>query len=376
MFRRILVFIFFVLAYFPFEAFAKDDQTIVVTPVSQDADAANGGIIYALPKTVFRVRIDAQLTIEKAGPFYKYSNKYLNLTDVITQDSKSWKIVSASVEAISVPDFSNRYKISATPTAIFPSVILNRDGILCGINTSKSLKEVGPLSDVKVTDSYLSFDDIQLDQSVLTKTSTAAMAEQAAQAIYRLREKRLAILGGEESTILSDAGSYDRVLSELDRIEKEHVSLFIGKKQVFTETRYFEVVPDPQGEMSMVVVRFSEKEGFVDAMNLAGKPIYMDWSFNTDSHVNQYPEGSKQRKNAPVIGLRYIIPAQVDVKILDRNILIAEKTLYCTQGGQVASLPASILSQPNVKIEFDPITGSLLSIKSGSKESNDNTKKR
>lgn len=349
---------------------AKDVKSIKVIPVEHDVDAANSGVVYSLPKTQLRIRIDAELTIEKAGPFYKYSNKYLNISDVITEDSKTWKVVSASVETFSVADQSKRFKIFSETGTLLPSISLSDDGVLCGINLISQKKSDGKDSrhfrgrnlkgnDKEKTNDDVDFTSVQLSQQVLTKTSTAAMAEQVAQSIYSLRDKRLAILGGEESTLLSDAGSYDKVLAELDRLEKEHLELFVGKRKIVKVTRYFTLEPSAENE---VIARFSEKDGFLNAMDLTGKPIYVEVVTSPQAVLNSLPDNSKQRKAAPLNGLRYCIPANTTVKVLDRNNLLVEKQVLTSQGGQIATLPESYLLNESTMIKLDATTGALISI--------------
>lgn len=342
------------------DSYAKDVKSIKVVPVAQDADAANAGLVYALPKTKLRIRVDAELTIEKVGPYYKYSNKYLNISDVITQDSKTWKIVSASVETIGVADLTKRYKIYSETGSTLPNILLSNDGVLMGINISAA-EDCGKDEDLAKTAVVddLDFLSVSLNQQVLTKTSTAAMAEQVAQSIYSLRDKRLAILGGEESTILHDAGSYDRVLAEIARLEQEHVELFIGKRKVVKVTRYFEVEPSSENE---VIARFSEKDGFLSTMDLTGKPIYVEVTIDSKPALNTYPDGSKQRKASPLNGLRYCVPAVATIKVLDRNNLLVEKQVLTSQGGQIVTLPESSLLNDGVQIKLDKNTGALLSI--------------
>ena len=331
-------------------------NTVNVTSVADDADAANGGIIYALPTTVVRVTIEAELTIEKVGPYYKYSNRYLNLTNVITENSRSWRIVGAKVETLGKVDNSRRYKITATEE--LPAVSLTSDGVIEGINIKNNNKRKAKIANESDDIEDISFDDIALERSVLTKTSTAAMAEEAAQAIYRFREKRMSLLGGENATILHDEGSYRAVLSRLDSLENDYISLFAGRRAKFRIIKQFDIIPSTSGEKSIVIARFTKEKGFLDAMNIEGQPIYVDFSF-AQNKVPALAEGSKQRKAAPINGLRYIIPGQLNVKVIDRNNLLVESDVLCAQNGQVASLPASILSDNKKIIIINSTNGSL-----------------
>lgn len=342
---------------------AKDNGTVTVTPASQDADAANGGVIYSLPKTMLRIRVEAEVTMKKVGPYYKYSNKYLNLTDVVTEDSKKWKLSKVTIETYGKANESQMYKISGSG---MPAVLLNSNGILAGINAEKAEQRVKHRrANVEEDNSnnelpVLSFDDVRLDRSVLTKTSTAAMAEEAALTIYKLREKRMSLLGGEEATILNDEGSYNKVFEELDKMERQFVSLFAGKVEKVKVVKYYDVEPGATSMNSIVLFRFSETDGFMDAMDITGKPVYVDMEFG-GAKVNSYDENSKLRKQNPLSGLRYVIPGTVKVKIIDRNILLTEKEIECAQSGRVATLPIEML-MGGYSIKLNTVSGALVGV--------------
>ncbi len=349
--------IFLLLA--PLSSFAKDKETVTITPVSEDADAANGGIVYSLPQTTIRIRLTAQVVVSTAGPFFKYSTKYLNLTDVVTANNIRWSLLSADVETSSVPDASHTYKMSASSSSIMPSVALSSSGVICGFNVEPT--ETAEPQDVPApTLSYASFDDVQLPQSVLARTSTAAMAEETATAIYNLRTMRLDLLTGAKEAQLPDAGAYNRVLQDIDKQEAAHISLFAGRRDTFTVVKYVTLTPDPSEATTLVPIRFSESDGFVDALDLNGLPIYVDFKFYEPSRINAYAATSKQRKSAPLTGFRYFNPASVNVTVSDRNIRLTSVTVPCTQGAQEMSLPADMLQTHSIKI--NPTTGALLYI--------------
>ena len=93
--------------------------------------------------------------------------------------------------------------------------------------------------------------------------------------------------------------------------------------------------------------------------------------FDDSSKVNEYPEGSKQRKASPVSGFRYYLPCNLMVKVLDRNILLTETRVRCTQNAQLMSLPAEYLRE--CEIEIDGANGSLKSLRR--KATDESTKK-
>lgn len=344
----------------PQVSFGKEKESIVVSPIGQEADAANGGVIYALPQTVVRIKLTAQVVVSTAGPFFKYSTRYMNLTNVVTSNAVSWKLTGAEVMTVGVADNARRYRIVATPSASMPSVSLTPDGILEAVNADAPSSGASQAQDVNPRVEYASFDNIQLPGSVQTRTSTAAMAESCANVIFELRDSRIELLSGSKDASLPDAGSYATVLGRLDRLESDYVSLFAGVRDTLIAVRYVDVVPDYSGANSTVPIRFSETHGFVDAMDLTGKPVYVDVEYDDAAKVNAYAEGSKQRKSAPLTGLRYCIPGYLNVKVLDRNNLLTQTTVRCSQNGQIATLPAELLL--GGKIVLDPSNGALVSV--------------
>ena len=141
------------------------------------------------------------------------------------------------------------------------------------------------------------------------------------------------------------------------------VSLFAGREKKIKVAKFFDITPESASSNGNVLLRFSEKDGFLDVMDLAGKPVYVDIAFNEPPRINEYGAMSKQRKAAPLYGLRYIIPGSINVKIIDRNILLTEENILCSQNGQVATLPADMLADKNVSILFDNATGAIKQIK-------------
>ncbi len=341
-------------------ALAGDKPTINVTPVAQDPDAANGGIVYALPQTVIQIQLTAQVVVSTTGPYYQYSTRYLNLTDVVTENSTKWQLLNANVSTIGKVDFSRRYKISTTDNTTLPAISLTTDGILSSLNAPATPPPPHPHNPAPQTPQYYSFANVPLSQNVLARTSKAAMAEECALSIYSLRAARLALISATPDNRLPDAGSLAQALHNINQLEKQHLELFTGHRDTLIVTKIIEIMPDYNGANSTVPIRFSESAGFLDAMDLSGKPIYVDLEFDDSAKLNELPKTSKQRSNEPLNGLFYIIPGNVTVKVLDRNIPLAQVKIRCTQNGQVACLPASqILS--NI-ISLDNATGAIISL--------------
>lgn len=341
------------------------NAAITVSAVGTDADEANGGFVYALPQTVIRFRVEAEVTQRKVGPFYRYSKKYLNIDNVITDDETQWQLKSVSIGTRGTADRNRRFRVAVTGGAAMPVFGLTADGVLASVGSvpmpAGRHLDAAPADASEPDLAELDFDDVPLDNSVLTKTSTAAMAEETAFAIYRIRQQRMSLLNGEAQSHLPDAESYATVLGRLDEVERQYVSLFAGKEVRQTVVRYFELVPDRFTPASTVLFRFSTQKGFLDVMDLNGTPVYADVTIHNDQRLSELPAMSKQRKQSPLTGLRYVLPGRVTVKVIDRNIPMAEATVDCAQTGQVATLSPA-MTAPGLVLRFDTTTGAMLTV--------------
>lgn len=336
---------------------AAEKATVKVTPIAQDADAANGGIIYALPKTVVQIRLTAQVVVSTVGPYFQYSTRFLNLTDIVTENSIKWRLIGAEITTTGQADYSRRFKISSDDGQL-PQLSLNADGTIAAINATQPSPAATATHKPDPEIKYADLSQAPLSQSILSRTSKAAMAEECAMTIYSLRAARVGIITGAAENRLPDAGSMQQALANIDRLERQHVELFAGRRDTITVTRIVEVTPDYNGASNTVPARFSETAGFTDAMDLSGKPIYVDMEFDDSARVNDASQAKKQADQQT--GLRYMIPGNVNIKVMDRNILLTQKTIHCTQNGQIATLPAA--QTLTNSICFDPSTGAITSI--------------
>lgn len=328
---------------------------------SQDEDALHNGVLYALPKTVIRVSVDADLIVRKAGPFYRFSQKYFNMSDVVKEDAVLWQIAGVSLQSVGQPDDSQVYKIVTDGYGAAPLVNLTADGILAGINLTSPAEGSPSLANVlNLAAPQVHFDDVPMVEEVMTKTSSAAMAEEAALAIFKLRKKRLDLLGGESARSAMDGPALQASLDEIARLEAAYLSLFKGSEKRVRITRYYDFIADQASPANNVLFRFSTQNGFVDRMDVSGTPVYIEVNRLETKKLSELPVGAKRTQE--VNGLRYVLPGRVMVKLVDRNIPLLEQEMLLAQFGQLATLPVSLLQQSDVQIRICPVTGALLQV--------------
>ncbi|MCW3805991.1 DUF4831 family protein [Plebeiibacterium marinum] len=343
----------------------KNPISAEVKKTSDISNATQESLSYLLPKTAIRVEIESEKTIKKTGPYYRYSQRFLNLAEVITEDSEEWAIKGIKITAIGVPDENKRYSIFSTGNTSATMVNLTHDGILAGINNNDVNTKSNICQKKKKCDnpslSDINFDNIPLHEDLLYKTSTAAMAQEAANMIYKIRNNRIDLLSGELENLPPDGKAYKTVLEELNKLEKDFVSLFSGKKISFTKKETFLVIPDPISSYNNhVICRFSKQKGIVDPMDITGTPIY--FKLNAATFKKLENKATEPNKNPIKNGLFYCLPGTASIQIIDKNKEISSKNVSLAQYGQVVSMPASILEQEKVVIKICPVTGALISI--------------
>lgn len=123
---------------------------------------------------------------------------------------------------------------------------------------------------VSYLDSDTSFVKVSVDRLSLVEKSPEAMAQDAANAIFSLRRHRIDLVTGEAGENVFGAG-LKAALEEIDRLEQEYLSLFLGKQFRQRIVREFSVVPS-KDEPTTVVCRFSNTAGLLPADDLSAGP--------------------------------------------------------------------------------------------------------
>jgi hypothetical protein len=321
-------------------------------------------VIYGLPQTAMKVEVTAVKRVKKAGPFYRYAEKYLNITNVVVEDQEEWVLKLVNVVPIGKADVSKLFAIRMSGPGQAQNVNLNREGVLCGINLSLFSEQPLPQPAFQslpiIGLPEVNFSAVPMLEKQLIKTSTAAMAEEVANHIYKIRKRRTKILTADYDKLPPDGDAYAIVVDELNRLEKQFTELFVGKVEEQVVTRVFEYIPGKQGNGNNVLFRFSKSDGIVDKMDVTGTPVYIEVKDETVRHL---PENEiKDSKASAKQGLFYCVPGKARVRVLDRTVLLFEQEMDVAQFGQLVSLPAGLLERKNVEIELSPVTGALIRV--------------
>lgn len=321
---------------------------------------ANEGVTYMLPDTKIEVTVELKCITSKPGEFARYADRYLRIADAVTVDSKEWILDRVSVRTKGIPNINKAFTV-ALGNSPASNMILTDDGIIQAVN--RSVEVVQEKQEVK--DEVVHIDPgTYLTEEILQATSTAKMAELVSREIYTIRESKLAITRGTADNMPKDGLSMQLVLDELNKQEQALTELFTGRTDTVKYEYKLSFTPTENSDTTRAVLfRFSRKLGLLDADNLAGSPVYYDFS----RHKLQTPvaetKNKKQKKEIKKAGICYILPGRADFRIYQSGKELYNEALAIAQYGTVEVLSKDLFSKKaNTRILFDTSTGSIISI--------------
>ncbi len=332
------------------------------------------GITYALPRTGLRIKVNAVKETFIPGPYAAYAEQLLGISNARNRASVNWYINGVEMESFAEPDPDQVRK--ALGHAAF-LVDLTADGIIAGINSGKAPQGFASLQTNVFTsenqrDDGFSFANITDrpfiapgDSSNNFRPTRLSPERKAAEAAERILESRLAkyhLAAGLMDEFHPDGEAYKISLKELERIEKDYLSLFVGRTTYHSEKFSFDFVPTAAAERGEVVFRFSDDAGVLPASDLSGKPVTV--RVEPEKGLVSKFSGLAASENpvAGESGIYYRMPAITNVNLIYELKTIATARTIMAQFGQAAPVPEELLFG-DYSIEFHPETGAVKSVR-------------
>lgn len=339
---------------------------------------------YCLPKVVYRVVVEAECVRSIPGPYWKHASKELGMHPEITAPSESWAVVSVVVKPEYVPDEKAVYSISAMTDYAPVMLTLSAEGFLAGVaagsgavynatdgmrwqanapleKTEIDIMKLNTYNHLKeVLDTNYTFREIDGEVKKIwdpivryVPKREADNVKEAVGEIFRIRSERVKLLGTE--TEVPDGKALEIILQELDRMEENYLSLFMGKQDRFRVKQEFVCVPTEAKE-SVVAFRFSEKKGLQDVKNVEGQPWVLKFE-----HV-AVPASTPVGGDASVAAIFYRVPATADLKLMKGKEEVLGFRTIVPQLGEVKKFPVDVISNEGLILEFYPEYGALKSV--------------
>lgn len=344
----------------------KKDE-VVVTPTYIE------GITYSLPRTGLRVYVKATKQMFEPGPYAEYAEQLLGLNNVKTRSEHKWMVTEVRIDAFSEPDPNQVYKAFGDAAS---KLNLTADGRIAGINLPNVTAQSSAIKTNKVIPVLDKIDDFSFDYFTDTpfyspgdstnnfqpqRVGLDQKAAEAAKRILEARMNRYDMAAGLLDEFHPDGAAYKISLDELKQIEKNYLSLFVGRTTQKEDIFSFIFIPTKANDKSEVIFRVSEENGVVPASDLSGKPVMIEFESET-ALVEKYTKlAESENPVAGESGIYYRMPGIATIKIVNDLNIVATARIPIAQFGVVASLPENVV-QGGYMVQYHPATGAIKSV--------------
>lgn len=326
----------------------------------------NYSFYYMLPKTALQVNVSVIKTKEIKGYYAEYAEKFLGLSNVITNNKTSYKLKDVSLTSYEIPDNQYIYAVELTPAQIkndyFAQIYDSRNN---NFKLGQQLRNYSTsnvvipdffryYSDLAYTETDDSFVETRIINGVVTQVpvnqtkmitkTKEQQAQQAADYIVKIRKDRYdLIIGAQEVPYSKEA--IELMIGELNRTEQNYLDLFTG----FTidEELQYTITIIPDGNSSrMPLFALNRDEGF-SAFNLSDSTenlyLLLEPQISNDQWLSLMLQKSKVEKYKPNNGYRIRKSTPVNISLWNNNMLTHTFGIVPVyQFGKIEILPSQL----------------------------------
>lgn len=309
------------------------------------------GIYYALPRTVIQLDFMVDKTELIEGPYSDYAYM-IGTDDVIVGNQTEYVLKDVVMGSYAEADPNATFFVAMSPRkGESQPFYLNAKGILEGVGMTNETPVAQPEAQVKA---YVATADntFKYQFSSNGMRSEEQQARSAADMIGRIREEKIKLLTGFQETAFT-LDTYRQMYADLDEMEREYTSLFIGKRVVtpIVQTAYVTLSKDVPLQ---TVGSFTKQAGF-STKAVGGSTVTVQAiSLQTTSNINALSPSaveSLSHENK----LFYRIPETANVKVSMGDNIILESRMTIAQFGLFMLAPLD-----RTQMLLDPNTGQII----------------
>jgi len=359
---------------------------IIVSPAKAGKSSESAGFYYALPQNYVQLDFVIEKTRRYKGPYAEYAARILGTDYVVKQDEVAYQIVDVIISTYTEPDPTAYYFVefdernSKDVRTLAFSML--PDGIILGVDdtekdparlTSHIEKTLVSADDTRHFNYYaernlyqrvdtivrtITIDTTTIRRNILQSSWVDRNPEQKARAaadqIHKIREARYNLISGYQEINYGQSIVY--MDQQLQQLEEEYLSLFLGKEVRSLEEKRFYFLPSKDNSETQNFLKFSELNGIE---SLAGRgeviQIKVERAGNTDQIANDNKNIGNVRLNN---SLYYRMPEYAEVSVvLNGKTLVSERMTF-SQLGVLSVAPLT-----RTRLIFDPETGAVKTVK-------------
>ncbi|MDR2292246.1 MAG: DUF4831 family protein [Prevotellaceae bacterium] len=330
---------------------------------SNEPQIVANSVVYALPKTSIKIKIEVEKETFVAGTYAQYAEKYLGI-EVNMQDHESYSIRKIEMLPFKEADasmlytinfgkmknvranfldlssegllFLGNYKYEGNLSSRFASNTDQQTKFLdAGAGSNYTLERAVYYGTVKTDTGII---QVPIERWQKTGKNIETKAAEFAELINTLRKKRIEIVTGESDFT---GEGLTAVLAEIRKMEAEYMYLFTGKSTKTTEVHFFDVIPDAaKTQQSYIAFRFSEKQGLIPANNISGRPIILTLEKESSFYADAMTDADAKKNKMELI--YYRVPRIAKASLLDGTTVLLQDRFPVYQFGNILSLPADL----------------------------------
>lgn len=298
--KMIKIYITFILIFL--FTFCKAQKKSYVTKIKSANNLENNAAVYALPRTILNITIQARRTTTVPGPFCKYADKYLGIKNAPERETTEWNIAAVEIDICQEADpeyffsVSNRRnknlnsmlsRLASDSLILYPGQFFNKHSFPepdTSYNNKIHFRDLSVKSNFGQSNdtSYKSvFKDsvyvrIPVIKQQQVRKSEEEKAEEAANYIIKIRKRKFKLISGQYD-YMPEGEALTVAVRELNKLENEYLSLFTGKSYVDNYKKTIQYIPDDSRKISKeILCRFSATDGFVNQREVRGKPVIIE----------------------------------------------------------------------------------------------------
>lgn len=339
-------------------------QAQITTTYAKNATPGQqSGFYYSLPLTMLQLDFVIEETDCEQGPLADFASNYFGAEEAIEYNTTEYKLLDVRMKPIATPDPNATFFVAygtgrgggKVSFDILPNGIIRSIGLGAAMEDENAIQaeiqQIEPQTCCKKGTENRGF------VSLLTSGKTdAQLAREAADKIAEIRDSKFKLVSGYYETAYVPE-TFKEMYSKLDAMEKDYLSLFLGRRVTKTTVKTVYVIPS-KDLPTQTVAKFSEDEGLTTGSAGSGSPIMVQTlPLNTTVAINA-PSQTAVESLSYENKLFYRVPETANVKVSYKNETLFEERLVVNQLGVLLMAPFA-----STKLEFDIFTGQIVNMK-------------
>lgn len=325
----------------------------VTTHAKAATPGQQNGLYYALPRTVLRLDFLIEETQLLRGPYSDYVGM-VGAEDYISDNETVYRIQSVSMVPTAEADPNATFFVSMNlKKGDAAGFSLTPKGILQGVGV-KDLPALGE-KPAPIQSEALFAEPVPFKYQYGSSRNLDQAARNAAEMIGKIRDEKIKLITGFQETAFH-LDTYQQMYADLNEMEQDYLSLFVGKSQTRTFVKTVYVTPNKEVN-KLSVAKFSEEFGLTLGTAGDGDLITVQTqSLQTTGTING-PSQSAVESLSFENKLFYRIPETANVKVSLGGETLLEQRVTVAQYGVFMLAPLG-----KTKLELDPSTGQIVNM--------------